>query len=737
MSKVNPLIVCAPLFVLSLWADITCAQATALPAPPQSPAPVAQFEYDAEGNPTRTVVAPGVSGFGLSTRHSYDPLGQRKATTDARNGVTQFGYDGQGRLTQVTDPRNLVTQYQLNGLGDQSALLSPDTGTDAYTYDAAGNLKTRTDARGFVSTYSYDALNRLTQLAIQHPTDGTQRNLRFTYDLNDARHGYGVGRLTRTSTPEAATDYLYDALGRILNVGTYFNADATYYVAHFAYDAAGQVSQVRYPSGRVVEYQRANGQLTGLVLQANAGGAKQTLISDVQRSPFGPVRSWKWQQVGGARLHERIFDAYGRIVRYPLGTAVRDVSYDAADRIVAYTHYDSGNDAPKPGMDQRFGYDELGRLKTASQGTQSWRYDYDATGNRTLSEATSAGSTRNYTIASNSNRVTQISNPARALSYDAAGNTLSDGNGGSAYTAVYNHEGRLAQLTGSGGTVMKLVYNAQGQRVRKQIGSNPAVYYAYDLQGQLLGEYTLVGTQYKPLIEYIWLEGQPVAVVRPTPGAPANADNSSQEVFYVHTDHLGAPRVATDLAGNTRWRWLGGEPFGVSPAETNPNGLGDLNITLRFPGQQYDGFVGLHYNYFRDFDPTTGRYVQSDPIGVAGGINTYAYVDGNPLSYTDPEGLQAIPLPPPILPPPVIVPNPDYPYTPAPPSFTWPKLLPDSWVDKIIQMCSDSAEECRKKCDAANTEQVRICKMAPTARAREACYSRANELYGQCLKKCK
>lgn len=97
--------------------------------------------------------------------------------------------------------------------------------------------------------------------------------------------------------------------------------------------------------------------------------------------------------------------------------------------------------------------------------------------------------------------------------------------------------------------------------------------------------------------------------------------------------------VAPDLAGNTRWRWLGGEPFGVSPAETNPNGLGDLNITLRFPGQQYDGFVGLHYNYFRDFDPTTGRYVQSDPIGLSGGINTYAYVNGNPLMYMDPYGL--------------------------------------------------------------------------------------------------
>ena len=187
---------------------------------------------------------------------------------------------------------------------------------------------------------------------------------------------------------------------------------------------------------------------------------------------------------------------------------------------------------------------------------------------------------------------------------------------------------------------MKLAYEAQGQRFRKQIGSNPAVYFAYDLQGQLLGEYTLIGNSFKPLMEYIWLEGQPVVVVRPTPGAAANAPNSAQEVFYLHTDHLGTPRVALDTAGRVRWRWMGGEPFGPSPAENTPtSGLSELNISLRLPGQQYDGFVGLHYNYFRDYDPTVGRYVQSDPIGLAGGINTYAYVGGNPLSYTDPLGL--------------------------------------------------------------------------------------------------
>jgi RHS repeat-associated protein len=91
--------------------------------------------------------------------------------------------------------------------------------------------------------------------------------------------------------------------------------------------------------------------------------------------------------------------------------------------------------------------------------------------------------------------------------------------------------------------------------------------------------------------------------------------------------------------GTTVWRWDQAEPFGNNPADENPSGLGAFDLPLRLPGQRYDKETNLHYNYFRDYDPTIGRYTESDPIGLDGGLNTYAYVGGRSLMLTDPLGL--------------------------------------------------------------------------------------------------
>jgi RHS repeat-associated protein len=100
---------------------------------------------------------------------------------------------------------------------------------------------------------------------------------------------------------------------------------------------------------------------------------------------------------------------------------------------------------------------------------------------------------------------------------------------------------------------------------------------------------------------------------------------------------LNTPRAVVDTAGNLRWRWMA-DPFGTAAPEANPAGLGTFTQNLRMPGQVADSETGLFYNMARYYDPTIGRYVQSDPIGLQGGINTYAYVGGNPVSYVDPDG---------------------------------------------------------------------------------------------------
>ncbi|MBU6953834.1 RHS repeat domain-containing protein [Hahella sp. HN01] len=109
--------------------------------------------------------------------------------------------------------------------------------------------------------------------------------------------------------------------------------------------------------------------------------------------------------------------------------------------------------------------------------------------------------------------------------------------------------------------------------------------------------------------------------------------HAEADLYFIHSDHLGTPQAMTDSDQNVVWKTLQ-TPFGETVKET-----GTAVQPLRFPGQYADPESEFNYNYFRDYDPKIGRYLQSDPIGLAGGINTYAYVEQNPLLYLDPEGL--------------------------------------------------------------------------------------------------
>jgi RHS repeat-associated protein len=128
--------------------------------------------------------------------------------------------------------------------------------------------------------------------------------------------------------------------------------------------------------------------------------------------------------------------------------------------------------------------------------------------------------------------------------------------------------------------------------------------------------------------EYVYLDGLPIALLRYAAGS------ATPQLSYLETDHLGTPRIAVDA--NTQaiqWKWdLLTTAFGDHAATSLVSGFA---LNLRYPGQYYDAETGLHYNYFRDYDPRAGRYVESDPIGLRDGPDTYTYVTDNPLRWFD------------------------------------------------------------------------------------------------------
>ena len=270
-------------------------------------------------------------------------------------------------------------------------------------------------------------------------------------------------------------------------------------------------------------------------------------------------------------------------------------------------------------------YDALGRLTTVSdaQGTVLANYTYNRTGDR-LSKTGSGTAVGNYTYQPDTHRLSATGNAA--LQLDANGNTTGSSNAGSTFGFGYDARNRLAVVQQAGSTLATYAYNAMSERIAKQRGGD-VQRYAYDENSQLIGEYSDTAR------DYVYLDNLPIAVVdQGTGGSP-------DTVGYIVADQLSTPRTIADQSGKTIWQWqIANNPFG----EEDPTSTTSYVFNLRFPGQYFDAETGLFYNINRYLDPATGRYRQSDPMGISAGYNTYAYVGGNPLSYTDPFGLRYV-----------------------------------------------------------------------------------------------
>ncbi|MEW5250748.1 RHS repeat-associated core domain-containing protein [Microbulbifer discodermiae] len=576
--------------------------------------------YDKNGDRTSTT-----DGNQNTTGETRDALGRVKTVTDADTNQVQYTYDYADRITSVTDQRGNTTSYEYDFLGNLTKLTSPDTGITSYDHDPAGNLITRTDARGIVSNYSYDALNRLT--AISYPGSAAE-NATFSYDNTD-NGNQGVGRLTGFSNDAGATALTYDDLGRITQQNDTIASWS--FSTQYGYDALGRVASITYPSGRIVSYSRDTlGRISAITSQENAQATAQTLVSNIQYQPYGGIASMDY---GNGITQSYSYDLDGRletVIASGIGNIRSDFyTYDLANNITGIA------DSLDTSKDRAFVYDNLNRLTGEGYIAGQNDYQYDAVGNRTQKDATDTGgsqSSTTYSHETSSNRLTQ--RDSQPWVTDAAGNTTSVDGGQQQYS--YNHANRLKTYTEGGTLKGTYYYNAIGQRVRTDKTEDSLLH--YNLSGQYLGETRYAGnnTDIQSRVDYIYLDTMPVAQVEIT---YSNGQVQGTTLTYLHTDHLNTPRIGTNSSEAIVWRW-DSDAFGRLTPDTDPDN--DTNLTtvnLRFPGQIQGEEASRYYNYFRDYDPTIGRYLQSDPIGLEGGLNTYGYVFQNPVMNTDPTGL--------------------------------------------------------------------------------------------------
>jgi RHS repeat-associated protein len=568
------------------------------------------YQYDPDGNRTDAT-----DPLGVTMHSSYDALSRLSQTIRnylgsdpaTANTTTQYDYDSHDNVSQVTDPDGLNTVYYHDGLNDLGQLMSPDTGTTNYTYDAAGNRSSRTDARGVITTYTYDALNRLT--SINYPNNSL--DVQYTYDARPGITGcYLVGRLAKMTDSTGSTRYCYDARGNVVSKTIVISAQNIVGTVGYAYDLADRLMTVTYPVGGSVSYTRdADGRI------ATVSKSGTPIVTAINYLPFGPATQYTFAD-GGQTL-SKIYDENYRATDVTGSALNLHFKRDAMGDITA-----EGNAPGVPTPNESYLYDPLYRLKEVDDASGApWQtYTYDQTGDR-LTKVMAGLGTDTYSYQSGTHRLLGISGyDVSNRLVNANGNTTAFQANGWTYGLGYNDTNRLALVQQNGTIIATYGLNGQGERVAKTLAGGGAEAYVYNEAGHLLGEYATGQSR-----DDVWADGTLVATM----------DGIAGTVHYIYTDQLGTPRAVTDTTGTLVWDWpYNQNPFGEAPASGN-----EYTLNVRFPGQYYDQEDGLHYNHFRDYEPGTGRYAQSDPTGLAGGISTYGYSKQQPLDKIDPRGL--------------------------------------------------------------------------------------------------
>jgi len=593
-----------------------------------------EFFYDLEDNVIDIIDhKPSIS---FTTHHTYDALNRLTETMDQSNFTSFTDRNDSGLVTEFTDQRGIDTGFAYNGFGELLTETSMDRGTINYTYNNRGMIDTMTDANSILSTYTYDNAGRL--LAKTFPTAPDQDQT-FTYDLTTINTN-SIGKLSQV-TDETGTTSIERGDNGSVTLESRDIGGITYDI-EYSYDIEGRMEWMQYPSLRRIYFAyNASNETFGI----------QTRIEDPAATPYPPLEDVVYnvrykpslEPTGRGPLRRLSYgddyrliidmDESYRIIRLRDKNEV--TSNLLRDTLIYWTKRDNIKRIdPQIGNTEEFYYyTPREQLNEAIGDWGEIDYTYDAVGNR----ATQVGpdvvanlmQTDTYTylagLGTASNRLQSIAVDGvldRTFTYDAAGSVTYDDRNGVGYGYTYNAAGRMSSMSIDGVVQAEYEYNVLGQQVvRRLTQAGQVIHSIHDASGNRIAEYDVdevAGTS-TLLREYIWMDGMPVAVVQ------------GGVVYYIRVDHIGRPVFATDSSANIVWE-VNYLPFGGVESSSGSN------IDLRFPGQWFQLESGLHQNWMRDYDPTTGRYMQADPLGLVDGASVYGYARQNPMRYTDPRG---------------------------------------------------------------------------------------------------
>jgi RHS repeat-associated protein len=270
-------------------------------------------------------------------------------------------------------------------------------------------------------------------------------------------------------------------------------------------------------------------------------------------------------------------------------------------------------------------YDGSTQLGTGTGSSGTYTYNWVTTNAAVVAHSITAKATSSLGGSATSSAVTVN------ITADAAPTvSILTPSSGATATALATFSLTASAIPGiSGETIASVQYYANGTAIGSALTTSP---YTYSWSGVAAGTYSLTA---KATDNYGTLGTSSTVSVTVQAVATAPAG-----IYYVYADQINTARVIVrPLDNQVVWRWDGADPFGAAAPNTNPAGVGSFVYNPRFPGQLNDAESGTDYNYYRNYDPGIGRYVQSDPIGLRGGTDTYSYVSANPLVSVDPSGL--------------------------------------------------------------------------------------------------